>query len=155
MAESVATFEVRTADESDKATLQGLFRRSSLSNEGDRAILLAHPDALVFADMAVNEGRTRVATVGADTVGFVTLVMAEAAAEIDDLFVEPDWMGQGVGRLLVADAVATARAKGYRRLEVIANPHALAFYTKVGFAFDGDVETRFGPARRLFLDLGL
>jgi GNAT superfamily N-acetyltransferase len=151
----VVTFEIRTADESDTATLQALFRRSSLSNEGDRDTLLANPDALVFADIAVREGRTRVATVGAEIVGFVTLVMAETVAELDDLFVEPEWMGRGIGRLLVADAVAMARAQGYPRLEVIANPHALAFYNKVGFAIDGDVETRFGPGHRLFLNLGL
>jgi GNAT superfamily N-acetyltransferase len=149
----VATFELRTAEASDVEALQALFRRSSLSNEGDRATLLAHPDALVFADIAVKEGRTRVATEGGDIVGFVTLALA-AAAELDDLFVEPSRMGQGIGRLLVDDAVATARANGYRRLEVIANPHAIAFYSKVGFAFDRDAETRFGPAPRLCLDMG-
>jgi GNAT superfamily N-acetyltransferase len=75
------------------------------------------------------------------------------ASELEDLFVDPDWMQRGVGRELVLDAVAIARAKGVPRIEVTANGHALAFYEKVGFVLDGVVETRFGPGSRMHLDV--
>jgi hypothetical protein len=37
---------------------------------------------------------------------------------------------------------------------VTANHHALAFYEKVGFVADGEVETRFGAGLRMHLDVG-
>ena len=51
------------------------------------------------------------------------------------------------------DAVAIARASGVRLLEVTANPQAVAFYEKVGFAVRGSASTRFGPGVRMAMDL--
>jgi hypothetical protein len=44
-------------------------------------------------------------------------------------------------------------AMGSRRIEVDANPGALAFYTRHGFRQTGVSQTRFGPAPRLALEL--
>jgi GNAT superfamily N-acetyltransferase len=144
------TFRIRTAVPADIVVLRDVFRRSSLSNGGDRMDLLANPDALELSDAAVNEGRTRVA-VAADgrIIGFATCLMAGDAIELDDLFVDPGWMRQGAGRALVLDVMAIARKHGVRRVEVTANQHALVFYEMVGFVFDLQVETRFGPAPRM------
>jgi hypothetical protein len=40
------------------------------------------------------------------------------------------------------------------RIEVVANPQAVAFYEAVGFVEDGEAQTRFGPAPRMSLALG-
>jgi len=141
---------IRQADSVDMEVLRSVFRRSSLSNEGDRATLLANPDVLELSEVAIEEGRTRVATVDGRIVGFVSIVTSDDVVEIDDLFVEPDWMRKGVGNQLVLDVVEMAGRTGARRLEVTANPHALAFYAYAGFVFDRDVETRFGPAPRMY-----
>jgi hypothetical protein len=45
----VADVRVRQAVNADASVLGDLFRKSSLSNAGDRASLLAHPDALEFS----------------------------------------------------------------------------------------------------------
>jgi GNAT superfamily N-acetyltransferase len=134
-----------------------LFRRSSLSNPGDRAALLAHPEALELAGTAVSEGRTRVAcTADGMIVGFITgRPLGSGALEVEDLFVDPDWMGRGVGRALVLDAVATARAEGLPRINVTANTHALAFYQRMGFVIDGQTETQFGRAHRMHIPVGI
>ncbi len=121
--------------------LRELFRRSSLSNDGDRAALLAHPEALELSALGVEEGRTRVAVADGRIAGFATLL----GSELEDLFVDPGWMRRGIGRALVADAVAVARAQGLERIEVTANDHALAFYESVGFVLEGTVETELGP----------
>jgi hypothetical protein len=52
---------IRDAVPGDLAALREVFRRSSLSNAGDRMNLLAHPDALQFSGLAVRQGRTRAA----------------------------------------------------------------------------------------------
>jgi hypothetical protein len=46
-----------------------------------------------------------------------------------------------------------ARAQGADRVEVTANPHAMAFYESVGFSHDGVAQTLFGPAPRMRLDV--
>ena len=146
--------QVRTAVADDLPLLRALFRRSSLSNAADAAALLAHPDAFVLPDTEVLAGRTRVAVDGAGVVvGFATTVGSGEARELEDLFVDPDHQRRGIGAILVADAVALARRDGAVRLEVTGNPHAIRFYTAVGFERVGEVATELGPGIRLHLDL--
>jgi GNAT superfamily N-acetyltransferase len=135
---------IRAAEPADLDQVREVFRRAALSNDGDRAALLAHPDALELSGPA-----SRVAVVEGRVVGFTTLV----GAELEDLFVDPDWTGRGIGRALVVDAIAVARAEGLERIEVTANLHALGFYEKVGFVADGAAETSFGPAVRMQIEL--
>jgi GNAT superfamily N-acetyltransferase len=147
-------FVIRDAAPADVAVLRQVYRRASLSNEGGRATLLSNPDVLEFPGLGGDDRRTRVA-VAADgrIAGFATSLPAGDVIELDDLFVDPDWMRQGAGRALVLDAVAIARDLGARRIEVTANPHALVFYGKTGFVADQEVQTRFGPGLRMRLDV--
>ena len=148
-------FKIRTAHVGDVPLIADLFRTSSLSNEADRPALLANPDALVFDDAAVRAQRTRVALSGERIVGFVTTRPVGEIDELDDLFVDPDWMRRGVARDLVVDAAEVARCRGVRRIEVTANGHALAFYAAVGFVLQAVTDTDFGPAYRMHLDVAV
>jgi len=145
-------FVIRDAVPADVAVLRDVYRRASLSNEGDRMTLLANPDALEFPGLG-EDRRTRVATADGRIAGFATSLPAGDVIELDDLFVDPGWMRQGAGRALVLDAVAIARDLGAGRIEVTANPHALVFYGKAGFIADREVQTRFGPGTRMHLDV--
>jgi ribosomal protein S18 acetylase RimI-like enzyme len=144
---------IRDAAPGDMTVLRGVFRRSSLSNDGDRSNLLAHPEVLELPDRAVREGRTRVAVAGGNIVGFASWLGAGDAVEIEDLFVDPEWMRQGIGRALVLDLIAIARGRRIGRVEVTANQHALAFYEKAGFVVYREETTRFGPAPRMRLEV--
>ncbi len=146
-------FEIRDAVPADLAALRDIYRRASLSNEGDRVTLLANPDALEFPGLGGDDRRTRVATADDRITGFATSVPAGDVIELDDLFVDPGWMRRGAGRALVADAVAIARELGAGRVEVTANPHALVFYQKADFISDHEVQTRFGPGLRMHIDV--
>ena len=143
---------IREGVPSDIEALRDVYRRSSLSNERDRANLLAHPEALVWSDLGVRECRTRVAVRDGELVGFATTLRADALMELEDLFVDPAWMRHGVARDLIRDAVDVASRSGVRRIEVTANEHALAFYENVGFVHDGVTPTRFGPGLRMHID---
>ena len=140
---------IRTAEATDLDVLRDVFRRASLSNEGDRETLLAHPEVLEFAGEGIAEGRTRVAVIDGRVVGFSTVVELGNVDDLDDLFVDPDWMRHGVGLALMRDVVDRARARGARYVEVTANEHALAFYAAAGFQPHGRADTRFGDAARL------
>lgn len=154
--EGVIAFRIRSPGADDLAALTDVFRRASLSNDGDTAALLAHPEVLVLSEAAILAGGTRVAIEPAGRiVGFATAreTETEGVLELEDLFVAPEWMRNGIATLLVHDIARTARQRHVSGVEVTANPHALAFYQRVGFRPVGQAQTRFGPAPRMRLDL--
>lgn len=145
---------IRTGTPADHDAVSGIYRRSSLFNEGDRDNLLAHPEALHYAGTALGDGRTRVALFDGRIIGFATTRPVQAWLELDDLFVDPEWMRKGVARALVRDAAESATKVRITRIDVTANEHALPFYESVGFLVDALVETPFGISPHMHLDIG-
>ena len=98
---------VRRGVPADLDALREVFRRASLSNSGDRAVLLSNPQALVWPGESLADGPTRVAVEDDGTIsGFATTVPIDGALELQDLFVQPRRMRQGMARRLVQDAAA-------------------------------------------------
>lgn len=147
--------KLRDAVIGDVGDLSALFVRSALSNDEHRDSLLQHPGALAFCDAAVHEGRARVVTIDGCIAAFTTTLVRDDVVEVNDLFVDPARMGQGLGRALVLDVVALARRHGIARIELTGNQRARGFYEKVGFTFDIEVATQFGSAPRMYLDVAL
>ena len=123
------TISIRTAVVTDIESLRGVFRRASLSNDCDRHHLLAHPASLMLSDDGVRQARTRVAVEsdGEIMVGFASWLVDGEIIELEDLFVDPEWMRRGIGRALVIDVIAIARGQSFHRLEVTANPTLTSF----------------------------
>ena len=146
---------IRDALPAEAAALAALQRRSSDVWEEYRAALAANPDAIEPPSQAIAEGRVRVAVDASQRrLGFsVVLRVEHGRCELDDLFVEPDSMGLGIGRLLVDDVASRAADAGADHVHVIANPNALGFYERVGFRVTGEASTRFGRGLRMTLDL--
>jgi GNAT superfamily N-acetyltransferase len=146
---------IRDARPDEAAALASLQRRASDVWEEYRADLAANPGVIQPPHQAIAEGRVRVAVAGSGRrLGFSVALAAEGGrVELDDLFVEPDAMGRGVGRLLVADVVSRAAAAEATCIDVTANPNAAGFYERVGFRVTGDVPTLFGRGVRMRLDL--
>jgi GNAT superfamily N-acetyltransferase len=143
--------EIRSAEPHERAALDDLHKRSSFVWAGDRANLEAHPDALGVAPEAIAARRVRVA-VGerGEVLGFAVVVPAgDDVCDLDDLFVDPDWMRRGIGRALVEDAAARAVTTGCRSMTVVADPRNFPFYESVGFEPGEAASTRFGPAVRM------
>ncbi len=141
--------EIRDFAPGDLDTLGGIFRRSSLSNEGDREALLAHPQVLELELPEPADGVVRVGQLEGRVAGFATArVHPGGSVELVDLFVDPPAMRRGVGRALVADVRAMAHVR-QTSVVVVANPHAMAFYERVGFVAEGEAETEFGPGIKM------
>jgi GNAT superfamily N-acetyltransferase len=144
------TVELRTAEEVDCAGVGALHFRS-------RAAAYAHllPPAALAAGSAAAYGewwaerrrwergthRLTVAVAGGALAGFTYLGPGDTAgvAELCAIHVDPDRVGGGIGRLLMADAVAQLAAYGSRAvLWVLAgNGRARRFYQRGGWRFDG------------------
>jgi GNAT superfamily N-acetyltransferase len=145
---------LRYAKPDEVPMLEALQLQSSLEWASDHADLLAHPDAIELPVQSVLEQQVRVVEIDSVVIGFsVTIPTGDGAAELDGLFVLPAHMGSGFGRALVDDAADIARGQGLQQLNVIANPNALGFYTRLGFVVTGEAQTRFKPAPRMCLYL--
>jgi GNAT superfamily N-acetyltransferase len=141
------TLELRPARATERLELEALQLRASIAHPDYRDLILADPNIIVLPDEQIAQGRVMVAEDGDMVRGFaVVLPREDGEAELDGLFVEPNrWRG-GVGRRLVEWAEAYAAELGARRLCVIANPTALAFYEAVGFVQTGQAQTQFDLA---------
>jgi GNAT superfamily N-acetyltransferase len=145
---------IRLGTPADYPAAAAVYRRSSLSNAGDRADLTAHPEHLVLPPAGLSEGRTYVAEQDGAVVGFASWEQAEHGIDLEDLFVDPNWMRRGIATALVAHIVDVLRARGVSSLHVTANPHALGFYRAAGFVEVGQAATEFGVAPRIALTIG-
>ena len=144
---------IRLGTAADLVALTDIYRRASLSNDGDRDRLLAHPEYLMLEPECLTEGRTHVAEEGGSVVGFATWAETDDGLELEDLFVDPTWMRRGIATALVNCICDVLRSRGTDTLEVTASPDALGFYRSVGFVDVGVAETSFGSAPHLLLRL--
>jgi ribosomal protein S18 acetylase RimI-like enzyme len=71
-------------------------------------------------------------TSGSIPVAFYTLQEKAGNAWIENLWVSPEFIGQGVGKRLFLHALELARQHGYKTLQLEADPNAVGFYEKMG-----------------------
>lgn len=64
--------------------------------------------------------------------GYFSLSGAGKVQELDNLFIAPDYIGRGVGKRLFRFALKQMRSNGARRVRIVADPHAEAFYERFG-----------------------
>lgn len=75
--------------------------------------------------------------------------MDENTVELDALFVEPAYIGKGVGGQLFTHAVAQARRSKYSALSLLSDPFAEAFYFNMGCIKTGEQPSLGVPGRLL------
>jgi len=85
----------------------------------------------------------------ADTIlGFHQVRLGDPAW-LEDLWLEPQAIGKGYGRLLWDHALSIAREAGAWGMEFNAEPFAMGFYEKMGAVQVGVTPSRFIPGRKL------
>ena len=83
-------------------------------------------------------------------IGFYTLsFVSDDACELEALFVEPEHIGQGVGRMLLTHATRLLSRRGVRRLTIQGDPNATRFYLAAGALPIGERESGSIPGRLL------
>lgn len=81
--------------------------------------------------------------------GFGTIEGEPPAGELGMLFVDPDFIGRGVGGALFSHLAAMATALGFHRLTIAADPNAEPFYLAKGAVRIGAVPSGSIPGRIL------
>jgi ribosomal protein S18 acetylase RimI-like enzyme len=87
---------------------------------------------LTFSPQDFEGNESWVIETNGQPVAFCNLQETEGSAWLEDLWVAPEFIGQGVGKRLFLHAVEESRQRGYRTLRLEADPHAVGFYEKMG-----------------------
>ena len=103
---------IRLGTSADLAAARSIYRRASLSNAGDRASLLAHPEYLILGPEGLADGRTHVAEEDGSVADFATWAGTVGTIELEDLFVDPVYRRHGIATALVCCIAEILRARG-------------------------------------------
>lgn len=132
---------LRLARQEDASVLTTLAQRSKAHWGYPPDLMEQFRAALTVSPAACTSGRMVVAEVGTTPIGFAAWLPGDASAELCDLWIDPDWMGQGAGRLLFDWVARACQDAGFDRLWCEADPHAVGFYERMGGHRTGEVES--------------
>ncbi len=80
---------------------------------------------------------------------YAYIVLDKNVVELDNMFVLPDYIGQGHGKYLMNDFMKRVKAVGLKTIRLYAEPYAEKFYHKLGFKvvgqFESSIKGRFLP----------
>jgi GNAT superfamily N-acetyltransferase len=133
--------QIRPARGEEAAAITALGLRSKAHWGYDEAFMARCASELRWDDDDLRTMLVHVAERDGALLGFCAVNPAAAPPELDALFVEPDAMGAGVGRALLAQARAAAAAQGIAELAIDADPQAEPFYLREGARRVGEVRS--------------
>ena len=82
--------------------------------------------------------------------GFYALILSGEKAELEHMWVMPQYIGTGVGKELFLDAMERAAAMSVQEVEILADPNAAGFYERMGATRIGETESSIdGEVRKL------
>ena len=130
------TITLRPARVDEAAALSALTHRSKQSHgysDEFMALFMSFGDMVITPEL-IAQNPVMVAEIDGWVAGFAHLKPLDQpdAVCLEDLFIEPDAQGRGVGRVLFDWALATAAERGYDWLEWESDPNASGFYEKMG-----------------------
>jgi GNAT superfamily N-acetyltransferase len=143
---------IRPARADEAGRLTDVCKRAKAHWGYDADFMAASADALTITPAMIARGRVLVAeSAQGEVLGVATAVPLEAKGTFDlgHMFVEPRAIGTGVGRKLFLAIVALIAAEGAKKLVILADPNAEAFYRRMGAKRVGDAPSESIPGRHL------
>jgi GNAT superfamily N-acetyltransferase len=133
--------EIRRArpDESDTLTA---IAHAAKRHWGYPEKWIAHWKAdLTITPEFIRTNEVFVAAIDGKIIGCCALVLSESLAELEHMWIEPQFIGTGVGRALFEHARTRAVSLNLRELELAADPNAEGFYQHMGAVRIGEVRS--------------
>jgi GNAT superfamily N-acetyltransferase len=95
---------------------------------------------LDFSAVGMQKKEFYVADVAGHPVAWMALNVRGDVCWLDDMWVDPEWIGKGIGTRLFDHAAARGRSRTASRMEWEAERHAVGFYEKMGGRYLRDSE---------------
>jgi GNAT superfamily N-acetyltransferase len=152
--------KVRPARRDEARLLSDLALRSKAHWKYSAEFLAKVRDELSYQSEQIDspDMRFAIAEVDGTPMGFYSLkLLPSSEIELDSLFVEPGFIGKGVGRKLIEHAKFVAVQLGATRMIIQGDPNAERFYVAAGGVLTGTRESGSIPGRLLptfAIDLG-
>lgn len=140
---------IRRARPAEAEALTRLARRSKAHWGYPPDLMARFADDLVIGADAVARDEVWVLEDDAGRVIGVHRVVPGETAILEDLWLDPQWIGAGHGRRLWQHAVGVARTHGARAMELDADPNAVPFYERMGARRVGETPSTVVPGRAL------
>ncbi|MEM7444309.1 MAG: GNAT family N-acetyltransferase [Pseudomonadota bacterium] len=144
---------IRLARFQEAVELTDLAKRSKAHWGYDADFMRQSADALTVTEQAIAQGRVWVAERNGHLMGVASIDEADEESgcdyELALMFVDPDAMGEGLGRMLFEQAVIGVRERGGETMEILSDPDAEPFYRRMGATPIGDAPSDAIPGRRL------
>ena len=124
--------KIRRADPEEADTLSQIaFTAKAHWGYPERWLEIWKPQ-LTFSPEYFEENESWVAETNGIPIAFYTLQEKDGNAWLDNLFVSPTFIGKGLGKTLFLHAADLCRQRGFRALQLEADPNAAGFYEKMG-----------------------
>jgi GNAT superfamily N-acetyltransferase len=146
---AVTEIRLRAARPGEAALLTELALRSKGYWGYDQAFLDSCRPELTIRPEEVAARCIVVAEAAGRILGFYSVDGRPPAGELGNMWVEPAWIGTGVGRRLWQHAMTTARKAGFVTLRIGADPGAEGFYRAMGAQRIGEEPSASIPGRML------
>lgn len=146
---TAAELELGPLSPNELETLNALILRSKAYWGYDEAFMRACETELKVTPQLLGQNQFVVATVNGKIAGMAEVSIESDTAHLEKLFVEPDQMSLGAGRLLFNWAALTAKTAGAFKIVIEADPEAEPFYAKMGAKRVGMAPSGSIPGRQL------
>ncbi|MCR9137046.1 MAG: GNAT family N-acetyltransferase [Alphaproteobacteria bacterium] len=140
---------IRPARAGEAAPLSDLCWRSKAHWGYDPQFMNACREALTVHDEWIGRNWVIVAEMGGDLAGVAAIAPDGSQFEVALFFVDPPYMGKGVGGALFDAMVARARQEDIGTLRILSDPNAVEFYRKMGARSIGTEPSDAIPGRSL------
>lgn len=144
--------KIRAARRSEASVISSLALRSKAHWGYSNEFLQSCREELSYSATQIESEayEFRVCEVEGRVAGFYALELLGARkAELEALFVEPEWIGRGIGRMLIEHAKKRAVDLGVAQLVIQGDPNAVNFYEAAGGVRSGQRESASIPGRFL------
>jgi catechol 2,3-dioxygenase-like lactoylglutathione lyase family enzyme/GNAT superfamily N-acetyltransferase len=137
--------DVRAAKKSEAKVLSGLAMRSKsywpyTSDYLEKCIGVLH-----VTEEDILQWPVFVAERKDEVLGFFALKKVGGENRLDHLWIDPRFIGKGIGKLLFTESIDAAKKIGWSLFRIAADPYAEPFYLKMGAKNIGSVQSRIKP----------
>ena len=123
------------------AALSELCLRSKAHWGYDAAFMENCRDELAVTADTMSVGFSVVATINGAPAGYCELTPEGRELSVEKLFVDPEHIGQGIGRLLFDSMLEHAAASSAERIVIDSDPEAEGFYVVMGAQKVGEIQS--------------
>jgi GNAT superfamily N-acetyltransferase len=145
-----ASIVIRTGDDAEGARLKEIAVASKGFWGYEPELVLEWADRGDFSPETLRSLAIFVAEIDGRAIGWASVEPKDGVAWLADLWIEPAWIGKGIGARLFRRAADHARAAGAAAMEWEAEPNAIGFYEKMGARYVRDGTSEWGRTLSVF-----